>query len=148
MAINKGWKFKRLASAFNQEVKVLPKLIGNIAKNHYLVSFTKLDRFNDRPAKNWKRRSNNRGSGRKLLVKTSRLKKGVRFKPIGNGVRIFNSVPYAAIHNFGLPGRLPSGEKFTMPERKFIGESSVLNKRIFKFILGRSKKLVRKARKL
>jgi len=136
MAVNQGWNFKAFEREFNREVKILPSIIGETARNHFLVSFTKLDGFNDRPFVRWKARKR-KDKGRKLLVKTSRLKQGVKKKVIPNGVRIFNNVVYASRHNFGLKG---------MPERKFIGESSVLNKRIQKMIFNRGKKLINRVR--
>ena len=145
MPINRGWKFKEFQREFNREVKVLPTIVGETARNHFLTSFTKLDGFNDRPFQSWPARKKKNG-GRKLLVKTSRLKRGVRKKSIPQGVRIFNNVKYAATHNFGLNVKKRGGGSFKMPQRQFIGESNVLNKRVFKVIFNRGKALLKRVR--
>jgi len=148
MAINRDWRFPELKKAFLREFDILPKLVGNAGKNWFLVSLTKLNRFNDRPARNWKKRKNNKDPGRKLLVLTSRLKRGIQFKAIPNGVQIFNDVPYAPTHNFGLVVTPKVGKPFKMPKRQFMGESKLLNKRIFKLIVARSKAIVKRIKAL
>ena len=73
-------------------------------------------------------------TGRAILVKSGRLKRGIRAIPLSNlqEIKIGNDVPYAQAHNEGL-GHLP--------QRKFIGESQALNGKIKGFILNALNKI-------
>ena len=42
------------------------------------------------------------GRGGSMLVVSGRLKKGTNLETGGDNTRVFNAVPYAAIHQFGL----------------------------------------------
>ncbi len=61
--------------------------------------------------------------GRAILVKSGRLKRGIRSLPGSNFTRIqiANDVPYARYHNEGSN---------RLPQRKFMGNSRVLNVKI------------------
>ncbi len=64
-----------------------------------------------------------------ILVETGKLKQQAT-KPVAvpNGVKFTFTLPYAAVHNYGL--KAGRGPGFDMPKRQFIGESQELNKRI------------------
>ena len=59
------------------------------------------------------------------------------------GVRLINSTPYAAVHQFGLPAKIYGKKSFTMPKRPFMGRSKVMEANIRKKILDRLKQLVK-----
>jgi len=142
--VNRDWRFLEFERAFKREIAILPSILGEVARRHFTVSFTKLDGFNDSPFQRWPNRKGNKDPGRKLLVLTSRLKNGIKKKLVaGGGVKIVNSVKYAATHNDGLRVRKRGGGFFKMPQRQFIGESNILNKRTEKEILRRGKALLR-----
>lgn len=111
----------------------------------------------------WISRKNDRDPGRAILTKTARLKRGFKRQLMGNRMsQVSNDVEYARAHNEGLRirgnqyvrghkrrqgnGRInvkPHTRKidFTMPQRRFMGNSDILNARI-KAKLMRKYKLV------
>jgi len=133
--------------------KHLPTKMGTVA-----VRFTK-ERFRD---KNWldrsrepwkKRKRKDRGS---LMARTGRLKRSIRKIRTGRDYIIIGTdVPYAEAHNYGATIRQNVTVKahkrtrrgrshavrshtrqmnLTLPPRKFIGESAILNRRIERLV--------------
>lgn len=103
--------------------------MGIYAINHYKKSFTD-GGFTDVSFKAWKQRKRSRDNdSRAILVKTGNLKRSLTYRKIGRySVRIESNVPYAKVHNEGL--RSGRGRGFTMPERKFVGHSERLSRKI------------------
>ncbi len=119
-------KLKRLHAA----KKTMPKILGNMALNHFVKSF-KDGGFTDKGFEKWQPRSRRakRNTGRALLVDTGRLKRGLKLsKATFDFIKIADAVPYAATHNDGL--RAGRGKGFKMPKRKFVGDSYVLKRNI------------------
>jgi phage gpG-like protein len=130
---------------FKQQKRKLPKQIGNIALNHFLVSF-RTGKFNDYGAKQWKARGD--GQPSRLIGYPDRRRK----KPDGGSggalrgsLRVKSAnwlqikvgsygIDYASIHNRGLRGKAWGKHDFTMPKRQFIGDSRKLNRKISKKI--------------
>lgn len=140
--INKLHKLSRLYNRF-------PGLAAIEAVNFTKERFVRKN-WVDKSREAWpKRKRKGRGS---LMVASGRLKRSIRkIKVTRNGVTIGTDVPYAQLHNEGgvinktvnvrQHSRKRQGRSFTvkshrrnmkltMPERRFIGESAVLMRRI------------------
>lgn len=65
-----------------------------------------------------------------LNGETGLLKNSIRYTYLPDGVRISNSAPYAAVHQFGLPAKIYGKKQITMTPRPFIGKSKVLKRNI------------------
>lgn len=73
--------------------------------------------------------------GRALLVRSGRLRRSIQIMSSGPGyVVIGTDVPYASFHNDGVEGRLP--------QRKFLGESTALNRLIEKRVIEEAMKVL------
>ena len=117
--------------------------MGNQAKNFFLEAFRR-GGFTDIGFQRWKRRKKRLPRGRfsptqlepATLVKTGKLRRSIKVRPTTfRKTRIFTDLIYAAIHNFGLQGLAFGKHKFKMKERKFIGNSRVLERKLEKRIL-------------
>lgn len=125
MAFNFDKKIKEI----QKKRATLPKLIGNIAKNHFLKSFQD-EGFTDRTLDPWKARKTRDRSDRRnptkhraILMKRGHLKRSIR---VGSArwdrIEVGSyGIAYAARHNQGLAG---------MPKRQFIGRSAAMNEKI------------------
>lgn len=133
-----SFKFKLTKRLFKAQKRSLPIVLGNLAKNFFLEAFRK-GGFTDVGFKRWRQRRKRLGRGRTsptlkeaaTLVQTGRLKRSIRVRPATFKLtRIFTNVVYAAIHNFGLQGLAFDKAPFKMPEREFIGNSRVLERKL------------------
>ncbi|MDR2652798.1 MAG: phage virion morphogenesis protein [Prevotellaceae bacterium] len=127
--------------------RLLPVKIGALAKAHFQDSFRKSGFINNglhewQPAKRLLAKNIPRRRAKGKLVQRRRKPASMQYKtllsgrnhlynsiyytPMRGGVRIYNPVEYAAVHNEGL--RAGRGKGFRMPKRQFIGESAELNK--------------------
>lgn len=114
-----------LAAKFAKAKSQLPQAVGSSAVNAFKESFRQ-QRFYSDNSDPWKRRKDKKDPGRAILVKTGRLRRSIRLRQASfEKILILSDVKYAAIHNEGL-GK--------MPKRKFMGNSTRLNKRINKVI--------------
>lgn len=138
-----SFKFKLTQRLFKSQKRTLPIILGNQAKNFFLEAFRK-GGFTDIGFQRWKRRKKRLPRGRfsptqlepATLVKTGKLRRSIKVRPTTfRKTRIFTNLIYAAIHNFGLQGLAFGKHKFKMKERKFIGNSRVLEKKLEKRIL-------------
>ena len=118
--------------------RTLPIKVGVMAVKHFQDNFKKGGFVNDGLQK-WqpsKRLLPEKKGGDKLnktlLSGRKHLYNSTRHFPDIGEVLIINNVPYAAVHNEGL--KAGRGKGFTMPKRKFIGESKELNEKIEKLI--------------
>jgi phage gpG-like protein len=123
---------RKIVKDMQESAKVIADMVdtmGIYAINHYKKSFTD-GGFTDVSFKAWKQRKRSRDNeGRAILVKTGNLKRSLTYRKIGRySVRIESNVPYAKVHNEGL--RSGRGRGFTMPERKFVGHSERLSRKI------------------
>lgn len=124
-----AFNFDRKIKEIQKKRAILPKLIGNIAKNHFLKAFED-EGFTDNTLDPWKSRKTRDKSDRArpndrraILVKRGHLRRSIRvgsarFDRIEVGSY---GVVYAARHNRGLAG---------MPKRQFIGSSRVMSTKI------------------
>lgn len=143
-------------------IKRLPNLIGNTAVNFYKDSWQR-EGYIDNTISSWPRRKQNKGKARRILVKTGRLRRSVRYRSGRNVVTIYTDVPYAQVHNEG--GRVAAVQQvkahtrrskrgaiavrahtrrvnYQMPQRKFM---DIPGERISFFLETRLNRLVQKA---
>ena len=133
-----SFKLKLTKRLFAKQKRTLPVILGKVAKNFFLATFRK-GGFTDVGFKRWKQRRKRLGRGRTSptlkeaanLTLTGKLKRSIRVRPATFKLtRIFTNVVYAGIHNFGLQGLAFGKTSFKMPERKFIGNSRVLEREL------------------
>ncbi len=121
-------------------------LIGNEAKNHFVLNFRK-GGFEDKTVETWKPRKPNakRNLGRALLVNTGDLRRSIirgNLSKTALSVTIKTDLKYAKVHNFGE--RAGRGKGFMMPKRQFIGDSYNLNEKVKKILVNRLDKMFKK----
>jgi len=129
-----------MANKFNLDLKLkrfdllkraLPKVVGNMAVNHFRDSF-RAGGFTDSAFKAWapRKKGARRNAGRALLVDAGHLKNSIVMKESSfEKIRISSEgLSYATVHNEG--GRAGRGRGFKMPKRKFMGNSKKLEKNI------------------
>jgi phage gpG-like protein len=75
--------------------------VSNIAVNEFKHNFVIGGFRGDSGVEFWKPRKERKKSTRAILVKSGRLKRGLRAAPTLNMARVINSVPYALIHKEG-----------------------------------------------
>ncbi len=136
-----SFKLKASIAQFKREKSILPRILGNMAKNHFLENFRKKG-FVDQRLKRWPKRFKRLRKGRvsrtqketATLIKKGRLRRSIRVRKANfRIIRIATAgVRYAAIHNFGLKGKAFGKHEFDMPERKYIGDSRKLEKKLEK----------------
>jgi phage gpG-like protein len=118
--------FKVVAMRVKQAFKVLPKALGIVAKNEFLDNVDKRHGFrvDGGVVKKWPPLKSKKDAGRAPLNKTGRLKRAINTLRLTANSAVVGvddaEVPYAKFHNEGVPGKLP--------QRKFVGESKVLNR--------------------
>jgi phage gpG-like protein len=133
--------------------RVLPVTVGALAVKHFKANFQKGGFVNGwlhawKPAKRLlatkipRRRSKGKLVERKkkpasmryktLLSAKNHLRDSIMYKAMRGGVRIYNNVEYANVHNAGL--RSGRGKGFRMPKRQFMGKSAELDKLVQKTI--------------
>jgi len=132
---------KRAAERLNSfAMHDLPEIAGQEAKNHFRDSFDN-EGFTDKTLQKWQPRKEKRrkdGSmsekektrvGRKILTGETKNLSDIDYKVTPGRVVISSEVNYAKAHNEGTDhaGR---GRSTTIPQRKFMGDSSVLNEKI------------------
>lgn len=123
----------------SNENKLLVK-IGITARNYFESNFDN-EGFDNQKWQPSKRKRDGR-SPNPTLTGRGNLRKSIVFQPPKNGsvtietigipTKNGNTNDYARVHNEGL--RSGRGSGFTMPKRKFIGDSDVLSKKIKRII--------------
>jgi phage gpG-like protein len=109
--------------------RTIPKATATMAVEWFRESFRKQG-FTDRSFKKWKKRKV-RDDGRAILVKDGRLKRSIIKERVEfRQTKIVSNLPYSAIHNEGLEGKAWGKHPFKMPERKFMGESQKLERKM------------------
>jgi phage gpG-like protein len=139
MKKGRQFNFEQKIIEFKKFEKTVPRLIGNIAKIQFVENFDH-EGFTDEAVGSdpWKKRKRNdkNSSRRNILVKTGALRRSIRvgssptFRRIVIGSYGLN---YAKIHNEG------SGK---MPQRKFLGQSRLLDKKISALIRAKMIKIL------
>ncbi len=126
----KGFGLSKIKVNYAAFQTKIPLKIANDVQNHFLRGFQRGGGSTDASIGGWKKRKTSRSArerkrsvGRALLVRSGKLradikKRKVSFSNITVGTR---AIPYAGFVNEGT-------EK--MPQREFIGDSRVLEKKI------------------
>lgn len=156
--INKGKSLYQIRGDLEALLENATKIAATEAVRHFKGSFRNQG-FTDSSLRAWKKRKDNRDSDRAILVKSGRLRRGVKVLQLTNktakvGVDL-SEVPYAQYHNDGgiqhvraHKRRTPRGRRSDrdgayaqvkphsrkVPKRQFIGNSQVLNQNIDKKI--------------
>jgi phage gpG-like protein len=146
--------FTRMQGDFQKIVGSLPGIVGNAAVNFYKDSWNRSG-YIDQGIKKWPPRKRSASRAR-ILVRTGRLRRSIRYRTTGSRIHLFTDVPYAQIHNEGgavntsanvraHTRRMKNGYanvrahsrrvNFTMPQRQFMDIpgrpiSRLLDKRI------------------
>ena len=122
-----GFNARKIRDQIRQLKKSIPAQTSSMAVEWFENSFTRQG-FTDRRFKRWKKRKPYapRNEGRAILVDTGTLRRSIRKERVTfRQVRIVSKLPYSAVHNDGLGN---------MPQRKFMGESQKLERKMLKFI--------------
>lgn len=136
-------------------------IMGVEAVNHFTESFQN-EGFTDTTLVKWaevKRRQKDsewfghsgqtgKKSGARMTAKiltgeTQELKNATEYAQISNGVRVFNTKAYAAVHNYGKQAKVYGKKAFTMIARPFIGKSAVMVDNINEQIKNRIKEILK-----
>lgn len=131
-----GFNARKIRDQVRQLKKSIPAQTSSMAVEWFENSFTRQG-FTDRRFKRWKKRKPYapRNEGRAILVDTGTLRRSIRKERVTfRQVRIVSKLPYSAIHNDGLRGKAWGRHEFTMPQRKFMGNSQKLERKMLKFI--------------
>jgi len=134
-------EFTRKMTEINNRIPAMVKRLPGIAKveglNFIHDNFDK-EGFENKPGsvKKWDKRKKETGkgkkkrSGRQLLIDAGKMRRSfdTETQAKAGSVEFTSSMPYTEAHNDGLQAGRPPG--FTMPERKMIGDSEALTKRI------------------
>lgn len=135
----KRWDIEGKIKKFKAFERAVPRRVGNIALNHFLNSWD-IEGFSNASINSdpWaKRKKQEKGGRRQLLVKTGHLKRSMKVAPNPTFRRIAvgsYGISYARFHNKGVSGRLP--------RRQFVGDSQILNKKIRILITNELKKIL------
>ena len=142
MATNKGINLSQLikkdSEGWRREKKKIPRLLANEMVNDFKENFNRQG-FRDSSTKKWKKRKNNVDPGRAVLVGPGggrKLSRSIKQITVNQSkVVVGSTVHYAGVHNYGL--RSGRGKGFIMPQRKFVGNSKKLNRKLVKLIIKR-----------
>jgi phage gpG-like protein len=97
--------FSNLASNFRKLRRELPKQVSDIAVDEFKHNFRIGGYRPTAGVKFWKKRADSKYSrGRGVLIKSGRLRRGIRPAPSYDSARVVNDVPYAKAHNEGFKG--------------------------------------------
>lgn len=131
------WKFRKLEEKVKQSI---PKMLDQVASKsieEFVKNITDEGFFGVRWIDN-RRKSH-------ILLKSGTLRSSIRVLKKGQNRRMVGSnLPYASVHNFG--GTIQrSGYSIKMPQRKFIGDSPLLNRKLNFIIMSNLKKAIKLA---
>ena len=117
----KPFEFINRVRRVNNLKRELPDAIGKMAVGHFKANFKKQG-FDDTGVKRWPARKNNKDVGRAILVKTGNLRNSIFVRRANfNVITISSDTKYGQYHNEGTN---------RLPQRKFMGESESLKKKI------------------
>ena len=135
MGVTRQGKLPDPGKRFDRLKRILPRVVANEARNHFLLGFRRGGRQTDRSASGWQKRKrpdrSDRTRGRRaILVKTGALRNDIQvrrttFREIIIGT--LDTRAYASVHNFGNPAR-------NTPQREFLGKSRKLDSKIVRLI--------------
>ena len=133
---NKPLNIMGKAHAFRKEFNKLTLRMGKMASEHVQHNF-KAEGFVDDTLQRWPKLRAPKPSGKKILVRTGRMKRTTRIvSRTRNNVTLSTPVPYAGIHNRPV-GQMKQYEGGKYPGRMFMGHSKVLAAATQKMIVTR-----------
>lgn len=160
-------KFQQVLSAYRKVRSNLPYQLGAIAVRFFKRNFERQGFLNNGKVDKWEQRKRKeRGRNRGLLTKSGTLKRGIKIKSTTSNrvvTGVDDAIKYANIHNDGGTIKITRKMKhffwymyfktkdefwknlalkkgdITIPQRKFIGESTDLEKEIDEFIISKLK---------
>lgn len=116
---------KQQLEQFKKERTAWAGTIGMLAKKQFTDNFNK-GGFDGQKWKPRKPTKNKRDVGRAILVKSGVLKRSITSRVNSwNRITIGSYTPYSRVHNEGSK---------KMPQRKFIGDSKILDKKVLDFV--------------
>jgi phage virion morphogenesis protein len=140
-----GPQIKEDQKQFRKAMRNILVVASNDAVNFFTENF-KRGGFLDETTTKWTPRKSKKDKGRGVLIGKgggAKLKNSISRSSISAKRAIIGikgpAQAYASVHNFGLRSGRRSAP-FTMPQRKFMGESKTLNKKILKLIDKKVKK--------
>lgn len=166
MGIKKTSSLEAQIAGWNRLKSRLPAIAGQTAVSFFKDNFRRQG-FLDNTVNKWRKRKDDEGSGRSILVRSGRLKRSIRIASLGPlSVKVGTDVPYAQAHNEGAEITVPvttrmrkkfwalyrrSGrEKYkhmatttksqfrvSIPQRQFMGNSAALDKLLEKHVTRR-----------
>jgi len=135
---------KQKSKEFNRLVlHDLPEIIGVEAQNHFREGFERSNQgFTDASLTKWlprkeKRRVDGSMSSKErtrtsrpvLTGESGKLGDSIQYETSPGQARVFSDMPYAKAHNEGT-SNAGRNRSVVIPERKFMGDSKVLNEKI------------------
>lgn len=137
---------KDIKKALLEHYRRAPRMVGQIAVKHFEDNF-QLQGFMDETLDPWDARKKDDGSGRAILTGkgSATLRKSIRvIEATAERVVVGTDLPYAQVHNDGGTFTVKAhtrtsrnGKKYQvkaytmqMPQRKFIGDSKALDRKI------------------
>jgi phage gpG-like protein len=141
MAKNRGGteSLKRKIDLLNRIKTQTPRKAGNIIVKHFKNSFN-IEGFEGDGIQKWQPRkgkwqgfsiSKKSNRGRKTLTLKGNLKRSIYISWADwSRIEITSNLPYSAIHNYGLKGIAFGKYPFRMPQRRFIGKSRIMNRKV------------------
>ena len=145
MSFNESKKIFLALKEFEADITNMVTEMGNIAYNMTLETFRNQG-FTDNTLQRWEpRKRTERGRGQRgILIGLGTGTAGLRgsYRKVRRGlltISIINNKVYSGVHNEGL--RAGRGTGFIMPERRMIGDSAVMNKKIRNKLNFRIKKI-------
>lgn len=106
---------------YHKLMATLPMTISSIAENEFKGNFRKQGYTEDSGVVAWAKRKNDKASGRALLIKTGRLRRGFKKQPTADTAVVINDTPYAKALNEGSNKRVnvkAANYKRKKPNRK------------------------------
>jgi len=120
---------RKKINEWNRLKTVLPSLVGNLAVTEFKANFRQQG-FDGEAWQPRKVEKNKRDSTRGILIKTGNLRNSIILKsarwPMA---QVISQAPYAVIHNYGGNGLAWGKHPFKMPKRRFMGQSTELDKK-------------------
>ncbi len=97
--------FGKLAGKYREMRRKLPAEVSIIATDEFKGNFRIGGYRGDNGVTFWRaRKLSKKSKGRAILIKSGRLRRGIRPQPTYDSARVVNDVPYAKAHNEGFEG--------------------------------------------
>ena len=138
----KRWDFGKVLRNYERAKRAIPNQVAKAAVKVFQDSF-KMGKFNSRGGRAWKRRKKDTKS-HPLMIRSGGLRRSITAVAVRfDLIRIKAMSRYSKVHNRGLNSKAYGKHPFKMPERQFMGESTVLQHRIKSIIKKQLKRVFR-----